>query len=90
MVAAIRTTRNGPAPASLHRSIATAYELPPIEVRARLERVPVLNEFFDGYRSGDECDREAITHVMACSSHFSGLLLADDFADAGSAAPPLG
>jgi hypothetical protein len=27
------------------------------------------------YRSGDEYDRAAITHVMACNSHFPGLLL---------------
>ena len=34
-----------------------------------------LNAFFETYRSGDEYDREAITHVMACSSHFPGYLL---------------
>jgi len=39
------------------------------------ERVPRLNAFFDRYRSGDEYHREAITHVMACSSHFPGYLL---------------
>jgi hypothetical protein len=48
-------------------------------VGARPERVRALNRFFDGYRSGDEYDFEAITHVMACSSHFPGLLLANDF-----------
>ena len=31
--------------------------------------------FFDSYRSGDEYDRAAITHVMACSSHFPGYLM---------------
>ena len=31
-----------------------------------------LNHYFDSYRSGDEYDREAITHVMACCSHFPG------------------
>jgi hypothetical protein len=36
------------------------------------ERIERLNRFFDGYRSGDEYDREAITHVMACSSHLPG------------------
>jgi hypothetical protein len=36
------------------------------------ERVERLNVFFESYRSGDEYDREAITHVMACSSHFPG------------------
>ena len=39
------------------------------------ERVRRLNSFFDHYRSGDEYDREAITHVMACSSHFPGYLI---------------
>ena len=44
-------------------------------VKAMTERVPRLNSFFDHYRSGDEYDREAITHVMACSSHFPGYLI---------------
>jgi hypothetical protein len=44
-------------------------------VEAKLERVPQLNSFFDRYRSNDEYDREAITHVMACSSHFPGYLI---------------
>jgi hypothetical protein len=39
------------------------------------ERVATLNAYFDRYRSGDEYDRAAITHVMACNSHFPGLLL---------------
>lgn len=39
------------------------------------ERVEKLERFFAGYRSGDEYDREAITHVMACSSAFPGELL---------------
>ena len=39
------------------------------------ERVAALNAYFDTYRSGDEYDRSAITHVMACNSHFPGLLL---------------
>lgn len=42
---------------------------------AMSERVERLHSFFEGYRSGDEYDREAITHVMACSSHFPGYLL---------------
>lgn len=46
-------------------------------VGAAPERVDRLNEFFEHYRSGDEYDREAITHVMACSSHFPGYLLRD-------------
>ena len=44
-------------------------------VQAMAERVLLLNSFFDHYRSGDEYDREAITHVMACSSHFPGYLI---------------
>jgi hypothetical protein len=40
------------------------------------ERVGSLNAFFETYRSGDEYDTNAITHVMACSSHFPGLFLA--------------
>lgn len=39
------------------------------------ERVARLNAYFDTYRSGDEYDREAITHVMACTSHFPGAFL---------------
>ena len=44
-------------------------------VQAMPERVSRLNVFFDRYRSGDEYDREAITHVMACNSHFPGYLI---------------
>jgi hypothetical protein len=44
-------------------------------VDAMPERVDALNAYFETYRSGDEYDRNAITHVMACSSHFPGLLL---------------
>ena len=43
--------------------------------QAMTERVPRLNSFFDHYRSDDEYDREAITHVMACSSHLPGYLI---------------
>ena len=39
------------------------------------DRVARLNAYFEAYRSGDEYDRAAITHVMACNSHFPGLLL---------------
>jgi len=46
-------------------------------VKAMPERVRRLHAFFDGYRSGDEYDREAITHVMACCAHFPGYLLRD-------------
>jgi hypothetical protein len=41
------------------------------------QRVLRLNEFFDSFRSGDEYDREAITHVMSCNSHFPGYFLRD-------------
>lgn len=41
------------------------------------ERVEALNRFFSDYRSNDEYDRNAITHVMECSSHYPGLLLRD-------------
>lgn len=44
-------------------------------VDAMPDHVAALNTFFDHYRSGDEYDRAAITHVMACNSHFPGLLL---------------
>jgi hypothetical protein len=36
------------------------------------ERVERLNGFFENWRSGDEYDREAITWVMACTSHLPG------------------
>jgi hypothetical protein len=39
------------------------------------ERVRRLNAYFDSYRSGDEYDQAAITHVMACSSRFPGCLI---------------
>ena len=44
-------------------------------VDAMGERVARLNYFFESYRSGDQYDREAITHVMACASHFPGELI---------------
>ena len=44
-------------------------------VEAMQDRVLRLNAYFETYRSGDEYDRNAITHVMACSSHLPGLLL---------------
>lgn len=44
-------------------------------VGAMPERVAKLNEFFETYRSRDEYDRDAITHVMACSSRYPGELL---------------
>jgi hypothetical protein len=36
------------------------------------ERVARLNSFFEAYRSGDQYDTDAITHVMACVSSFPG------------------
>jgi hypothetical protein len=44
-------------------------------VYAHGDRVGRLNAFFDSYRSGDEYDTAAITHVMACTSHFPGQFL---------------
>jgi hypothetical protein len=44
-------------------------------VGAMPDRVTALNAYFETYRSGDEYDGAAITHVMAASSHFPGLLL---------------
>lgn len=44
-------------------------------VDATPERVARLNRYFERYRSGDEYDHAAITHVMACSSHFPGALI---------------
>ncbi|MGZ5918771.1 MAG: hypothetical protein ACXWJV_03115 [Hyphomicrobium sp.] len=44
-------------------------------VNAMADRVEHLNEFFETYRSGDEYDDAAITHVMACSSHLPRALL---------------
>lgn len=43
-------------------------------VNAMSERVQTLHRYFDTYRSGDDYDREAITHVMACCAHFPGYL----------------
>lgn len=40
------------------------------------ERVRKLNTFFESWRSGDEYDREAITWVMACTSHLPGAFVA--------------
>ena len=44
-------------------------------VSASPTRVAKLNHFFQTYRSGDEYDRDPITHVMACSSWFPGDLI---------------
>jgi hypothetical protein len=42
-------------------------------------RVNELNAYFETYRAGDEYDDAAITHVMACSSHFPGCLIKRGF-----------
>jgi hypothetical protein len=39
------------------------------------ERVERLNAFFEYWPSGDEYDREAITWVMACTSHLPGAFI---------------
>jgi hypothetical protein len=39
------------------------------------DRIARLNQYFDDYRSGDYDDSDAITHVMACISHFPGAFL---------------
>lgn len=39
------------------------------------DRAGRLNAFFESWRSGDDYDREAITWVMACTSHFPGAFL---------------
>lgn len=51
-------------------------------VDAMPERVERLNRFFETYRSRDEYDRDAITHVMTCSSRYPGELLRDVVAGA--------
>lgn len=40
--------------------------------------VNAINNFFDTFESGDEYDTSAITHVMACTSHFPGLFLVSE------------
>jgi len=42
------------------------------------EQVDKLNTFFESYRSGDDYDHAAITHVMSCCSHFPGRFLRRD------------
>jgi hypothetical protein len=51
-------------------------------VEAGEERVRRLNAFFESYRSHDEYDTNAITHVMACTSHFPGEFLRQGWAGA--------
>jgi hypothetical protein len=45
-------------------------------VSVGLQAVGAMQDsYLETHRSGDEYDRAAITHVMACSSHFPSLLL---------------
>jgi hypothetical protein len=66
--------RNG----SLRRSSAcSAARSASASARSRTATgVRALNRYFERYRSGDAYDTSAITHVMACSSWFPGVLLA--------------
>lgn len=41
-------------------------------VNVMQQNVSRLNAYFEHYRSGDEYDRNAITHVMACTSRYPG------------------
>ena len=42
---------------------------------AMSDRIGRLRAYFEAYHSGDEYDRETITHVMACGAHFAGYLI---------------
>jgi hypothetical protein len=44
-------------------------------VGAMPDKVNDLNRYFETFRAGDEYDTAAITHVMACTSHFPGLMI---------------
>lgn len=44
-------------------------------VDRHVERAERLNAYFETYRSGDEYETDAITHLMACCSHFPGAFL---------------
>ncbi|MBW3564415.1 MAG: hypothetical protein KY459_06785 [Acidobacteria bacterium] len=46
-------------------------------VGAMAARVERSLRYFDSYRSGDEYDRDAITHVMLCCAHMPGQLIAE-------------
>jgi hypothetical protein len=43
------------------------------------DRVAALNRYFANYRSHDEYDRNAITHVMGCCSMLPGALIENPF-----------
>jgi hypothetical protein len=57
-------------------------------VGAHPDRVNRLNQFMRQYRSGDEYDRNAITHVMACTSSFPGEFLVSEMTVSGEAREP--
>ena len=44
-------------------------------VNAMPQRIQKLNAYFETYRSEDQYDRDPITHITACSSHFPGYLM---------------
>lgn len=44
-------------------------------VGAMQDRARKINEYFEHYRSGDDYDYAAITHVMSCCSHLPGRML---------------
>lgn len=50
-------------------------------VNAHTSRIEKLNRFFETFRSGDEYDRNSITHVMSCCSWFPGKLLMESTAN---------
>jgi hypothetical protein len=53
------------------------------------DRVERLNAFFETWRSGDQYDTDAITHVMACTARLPGLLLAGpEWSGSGDAPRP--
>ena len=47
------------------------------KIRVHADRTEHLNQFFDSYRSDDEYDSNAITHVMAHCSCLPGNLLSE-------------
>jgi hypothetical protein len=48
------------------------------------DRVDRLNAFFEDWRSGDDYDRDAITWVMACTSHLPGVFVERSKAPSGA------
>jgi hypothetical protein len=54
-------------------------------VSAMPDRVERVRRYFQHYRSGDEYDTEAITHVMACCADFPGEFLRAAWGERGAA-----